>query len=106
MSEPTPPQPTPATPPPPPAPAKPAPAPAQPAPAPAAPASASPGEPASLGQRIRGGARGLVLPVLAIFSALVIGAIVIVVFLPSFSSRSFIRTLQASRLMPLNAAAL
>jgi len=78
MSEPTPPQATPATPPPPPAPAKPAPASAQRAPAPAAPASASPGEPASLGQRIRGGARGLILPVLAIFSALVIGAIVIV----------------------------
>jgi len=50
--------------------------PASPAPAPASPAP--PGERTSLGQRIRGSARGLIVPVLAIFSALVIGAFVIV----------------------------
>src|SRR6185503_15610581 len=60
-----------------PAPTPPAPAvPASPAPAPASPAP--PGERTSLGQRIRGSARGLIVPVLAIFSALVIGAFVIV----------------------------
>lgn len=68
MSESTPPTPTPpqATPPSVP-PAAPAPKPAD------APAGA-----ASLGQRVGGSLRGLVVPVLAIFSALVIGAIVIV----------------------------
>src|SRR6185503_13517726 len=54
-----------------PAPTGPAPAmPASPAPAPASPAP--PGERTSLGQRIRGSARGLIVPVLAMINALVI----------------------------------